>query len=154
MDPRMKDGVRAHPLVLLAGMLLHLGIAAAGVCVMFAALNISPQPWARTVLLLAATAGAFGGVSLLVRRLRNPVLQAISEADDYVSNVLVDGVLALSMVFLLSGRAGIVLLCAAIALALYTPFGKIRHCLLFFVTRARFGVFIGRRGFPAGRSHS
>lgn len=151
MDPRLKDGVRAHPLVLAAGMLFHAGIASAVISVAVALVDVSPPAWLRALLVAFAAAGAIAGLTLLVRRLREPVLQAISVADDYISNLLVVGVLIGSAAFLLFPELRALLLALSAVLAIYAPFGKIRHCVLFFITRARYGAFLGTRGVLIGR---
>jgi hypothetical protein len=153
MDPRLKDGVRAHPSALVAGALLHVAVATALVCLVLAAGRITPPSTLRVVLLALLSAGAAGGVALFVRRLRQPVLRTISSTDDYASNLLVVVFILTAAASLVSpGAAGVFFLATA-ALAIYAPFGKIRHCVLFFVTRARFGAFIGTRGVLVGRPH-
>lgn len=152
MDPRLKDGVRAHPVVLVAGVLLHAGIAASGLATLAAVTGAAWPNWLRIACAVLSATGAVSGLLLLVRRLREPVLQAISIADDYISNLLVVGVLIAAALLSIVPQAQPVLLLAWAVLAAYAPFGKIRHCVLFFVTRARFGAFIGARGVLVGRS--
>ena len=147
LDPRLKDGVRAHPWTFGAGMLLHAGIAAA-----FLSLVLLPAPGFRLLLIGLAATGALAGGYLLIRRLREPVLRAISVPDDYISNVLVIALLAAAIASLVDPARRSWLLVAGAVLLVYAPFGKIRHCVLFFVSRARFGAFIGTRGVVVGRS--
>jgi hypothetical protein len=54
-------------------------------------------------------------------------------------------------VSILSARAIPAFLAASLALAVYAPFSKLRHCVLFFVTRTRYGLFVGRRGILGAR---
>lgn len=152
LDPRAKDGVRAHPWVFVAGMLLHLGVAAALASVAMAVRAIAPPVWLRWPLVLLNAAGAAAGMFLLVRRIREPVLRVISGPDDYVSNLLVVSLLAAAFASLLDPRMSTPLAVVFVALVAYAPLGKIRHCVLFFVTRARFGAFIGARGALVGRT--
>jgi hypothetical protein len=152
MDPRLKDGVRAHPGVLVAGFVFHAGIAAATFSVAAALLRVSFPAAPRIVLVALTLGGAVAGLALFVRRMREPVLQAISVSDDYISNLLVVTVLVAAAAFLVAPKLRSLLLALSVALAIYAPFGKIRHCILFFITRARFGAFIGRRGVLVGRS--
>ena len=146
MDPRAKDGVRAHPLVLVGGTGLHAGIAAAIVTLALVLFRAPIPFWTGILLIAAQSVGAACGLALLSRRLVTPVLQAISVADDYLSNVLVLMVLVTGIASIVSPNARTSFLIAALVLALYAPFGKIRHCLLFFVARGRYGLFVGRRG--------
>ncbi|HSL20083.1 MAG TPA: hypothetical protein VK886_01015 [Vicinamibacterales bacterium] len=152
MDPRGKDGVRAHPLVFCGGVLFHVGIFTAGLTLALLLGGIalpSPARQAAVVLLAAAIAS---GLGLLVRRVRTPVLQAISVPDDYSSNLLVLAFLSAGLIAQLAPGAATSFAIAGAALVVYAPFSKIRHSVLFFVARARFGLFIGRRGVFARRA--
>jgi hypothetical protein len=152
MDPRQKDGVRAHPFVFAAGVCLHAGIGAAAASLLAGLVDAFPPAWLRVLLLALSIIGAGGGLLLLARRVREPVLQAISIADDYISNLLVLAFLVAAAVFLLFPPLKSALFLTGALLLAYAPFGKIRHCVLFFVTRARFGAFIATRGLVGGRS--
>ncbi len=153
LDPRKKDGVRAHPFVFVFGLLLHLSIAASGGALVIALWHVQAPPIVRFVLLGLQAAGIGSGLALVARRMREPVLQAISVPDDYISALLVLAFVATAGASLLTSHALMPLYGATVALALYAPFGKIRHCVLFFVTRAKFGAFIGTRGVLIDRSH-
>jgi hypothetical protein len=63
-----------------------------------------------------------------------------------VSNLLVNIVLAAALLVTYSFVSQAVLFWTVIALSLYIPLGKIRHCVFFFYTRILFGAFFGRRG--------
>ncbi len=146
LDPRRKDGVRAHPLVFVAGFLLHIGIFAAIVWLIVSAYGLAPAPPARAALTTVLAAGVVAGLSLLARRLRSPVLHVVSVPDDYASALLVVLFLATGMWAAWTADARAVFFLSGAGLAVYAPFSKIRHCILFFVTRARFGLFVARRG--------
>lgn len=152
MDPRRKDGVRAHPEVFAAGMSFHAGIAAAVVSLVTGISGALPPTWLRYTLAGVSALGGGSGLLLLARRLREPVLRAISIADDYISTLLVVAFLEASASFLLFPQLRSAMLITGALLVVYAPFGKIRHCILFFVTRARFGAFIGTRGVLVGRT--
>lgn len=147
MDPRRKDGVRRHPWVLAAGVLFHFGLfasAATAYALFFAGTSVAGRVWALVAILQLA--GAIAALALIARRNGSPMLRAISSNDDYASTSLV-------FAMLVSGGGAIVLpeLVPLFGVALtivlvYAPFGKIRHCVLFFLTRVQFGRFLGRRG--------
>lgn len=153
LDPRKKDGVRRHPFVFVFGALLHLAIAAALVSLLLEVLRLTPAAPARISLVVLQILGICSGLALLARRMQDPVLQAISVPDDYLSAALVLIVLGTATASLLTPGGAIPFYVSTAALVLYAPFGKIRHCVLFFVTRARFGAFIGTRGVLIHRSH-
>jgi hypothetical protein len=110
---------------------------------------------ARLVPLLPAlllALGAIGGASLLAKRLSDPMLRGISCPDDYISNFLATAFAATALASALMGQtmgqtwATRSFYVASVALFLYLPLGKMRHCLFFFTTRRHFGEFFGRRG--------
>lgn len=146
LDPRGKDGVRAHPLVFCAGVLFHASIFTAALTLALLLGGIEPSSSGRAAVVALLIAGIACGIGLLVRRVRTPVLQAISVPDDYSSNLLVLAFLSAGLIAQLTPGAATAFAIAGAALVVYAPFSKIRHCILFFVARARFGLFIGRRG--------
>jgi hypothetical protein len=146
LSPLAKESARRHLWVFGVGVTFHAGVFAAGawlVATLWARGAPTAWPVAWTLPLVA---GATAGCTLLVRRLQSPLLRSISVPDDVVSNVLstLFIVAALVTVWAPSLIAGFHL--AAIGLLLYAPVGKIRHCVFFFVARARFGALFGHRG--------
>jgi hypothetical protein len=156
MRPWAKDGVRGHPLVLVAGLVYHLGVAVALVLlagVLLAGWRGDAWPAAaRLGLGLLLVFAASAGLALFVRRVRDPVLRRISVPDDLVSNMLVDVFLLASVAWLSTAVAESFLLVAASLLLLYAPLGKIRHCAFYPFARVAFGVRLGRRGIAGGRA--
>ncbi|MCL4847177.1 MAG: hypothetical protein KJ066_11620 [Acidobacteria bacterium] len=156
MRPWAKDGARRHPAVVGLGLVYHLGVAAGAV--MVGALVVAGwQPTSLGVgvrgllaLLLVFATGA--GLSLLLRRLRDPALRRISVPDDYVSNAIVTLFLAATLAWLIGGAFDPLVLGAASALLLYAPLGKIRHCVFYPVARVALGLRLGRRGVVGRRA--
>ena len=147
MAPGAKESVRMNPGSYLAGLTYHAGVAAA-----FALLFLKH----RALGALALT-GALAGVALLAKRILKPHLRGLSSADDFVSNGLATGFAALAGLAAFLPAAGVLASGWCVALLLYLPLGKIRHCVFFFLSRYHLGAFFGRRGtFPpsgAGASH-
>lgn len=146
MSPLAKDSGREHLPLWAAGVTFHLGI--------FTALSVSvaaiagwqwPPRLGRVATPLLAVA-VVAGIGLLVRRVRDPHLRAISSPDDYASNTLAGLLLASALVATVRGTTTPSLLLVTTALFLYAPLGKIRHCVFFFLARAGFGRLVGRRG--------
>ncbi|MCX6025583.1 MAG: hypothetical protein NTY23_04870, partial [Chloroflexi bacterium] len=94
-----------------------------------------------TLLGLGALLGAVG----ILMRIGEAVLRALSTADDYAAIALVSVFLALEAAALVSVPWMPAMYLAAGIMLAYVPLGKIRHCLYFFLARAFFGVFVGRR---------
>ncbi|WLT31647.1 hypothetical protein [Geothrix sp. PMB-07] len=148
MSPGAKESVREHLPSYGLGLAFHGGIftAFALLALRLAEFGVPRSLWlgARALLVL----GVVGGLGLLLKRLLKAELRGLSRPDDVVSNLLATGFVALALI---PGPAWLV---SAILLLVYTPLGKIRHCLFFFVARSHFGAFFGRRGvFPPGDSH-
>lgn len=125
-----------NPVSYAAGIAYHLGIAAA-----FARVFIPSRALSALALL-----GAVAGCALLAKRIVKPHLRGLSNADDFVSNLLATGFAALAAGAPATSR---LLPWALAALLVYIPLGKIRHCVFFFLSRYHLGAFFGRRGtFP------
>ena len=142
MAPQAKESVRMNPLSYLAGMLYHVGIFA-GLALLGA--NLAGFGLTRIVG-VAALVGALAGASLLAKRMFMSHLRGLSYPDDFVSNLLATAFAAFAGAAAFAPGFITAWLCEGIALLVYAPLGKIRHCVFFFSTRYHFGAFFGRRG--------
>ncbi len=145
MLPWAKESAAKHLPTYLAGVAYHVGIALALLVLGTKLAAIELPSHIRTLcaglLLLAAVCG----MGLLLKRLMVPYMRAISAPDDYIANLLVNATLIICVTYLLTDLADAMYI-AWIALFVYVPFGKIRHCWFFFVSRFQFGKFYGYRG--------
>ncbi len=150
MSPLRKESASRHPLAFGAGILLHLGVAAALAIVVLSAVAPGPRPRLGPVLAGVAAAGLAACVGLLVRRLATADLRGMSPPDDYVANLAVALLLASSLAYRLDALpAGTLHVLAALVL-LYVPLGKLRHGLFFFLARGDLSSRLGGRGvYPA-----
>ena len=144
--PWVKESASGHPVSYLAGIVYHAGIFA-----MLACLVLSLTPLQAPPPVASALAALFGlalaaGMGLLVKRLADVALRALSVPDDFVANLLVDAALAAALAAALVPSARFVLQLAGAALLLYAPLGKLRHMLFLLTSRRLWGVFYGRRG--------
>ena len=149
MAPGAKESVMLHLPSYGAGLLYHAGIFAA--FILLVARMVAPQlpTLAARVLGGLALAGAVAGLALLLKRAFKPHLRGISQPDDFLANALVTAFAGFACWTVWVPGMGRAWLLEAMALLLYVPLGKIRHCLFFFPTRTHFGAFFGRRGvFP------
>jgi hypothetical protein len=94
---------------------------------------------------LTGLGAVFGAVGLAVRIL-DPNLRRLSTLDDLASVALVSLFLAAAVGALRAPAALPGFYLVTIALLLYAPLSKIRHCLYFAFSRIHFGRFVGRRG--------
>lgn len=93
-------------------------------------------------------------LALLIRRASHPVQRLISNADDYISTVivivpLVTGILASAHIGARYETLLAIHLLSVEALFVWFPFGKLMHTALTFPSRFRAGAAFGRRGVKA-----
>ncbi|MCL1892646.1 MAG: hypothetical protein FWG02_00225 [Holophagaceae bacterium] len=151
MLPWAKESIRGNLISYAMGIAYHVGIFTAIallVIYIFPALHDLTAIFLYYIIPFALAFGVIGGISLLIKRMLNPILRAISSPDDYFSNTSATLFVGLALATLLLSRIWITRLwfISAIVLFIYIPFSKIRHCLFFFITRYHFGAFFGRRG--------
>ena len=91
------------------------------------------------------------GVALLVRRVTSPVLNLISNFDDYFSWLMT--MLPLVTGLIIPLRLGLryetllaIHILSVAALFVWLPFGKLGHTFLVFITRGTTGIAFQRRG--------
>jgi hypothetical protein len=146
-----KESVTLHKLTSLAGVIYH-GAVFAAFSSVFARILVPaarlPEKLARPIFFL----GALVGTALLLKRVLKPHLRRLSCPDDFFANLFVDLFLfaAFLEIFFPSLETAFYILTSL--LLVYIPLGKIRHCFFFFVTRAAFGLHLGRRGALPGSS--
>lgn len=93
-------------------------------------------------------------IALLIRRLSHPVMRAISNADDYISVLLVilpllSGILAFAHMGLRYETMMALHILSVDALLIWFPFGKLIHSALILPSRFQAGATFGRRGVKA-----
>ena len=140
-----KESVSLHLPTFAGGLFFHAAVFAA---LLYLALVILAPSLAlpRQAFRAVFAAGAAVGAALFVKRAARPKLRRLSCPDDFAANLLVDAFLAAAFLHTLDAATEPILLGTALALFVYVPFGKIRHCFFFFVTRLAFGIHFGRRG--------
>ena len=151
MMPWKKETAGLHPVSYALGIGYHAGIflAFAWLVLLFFNLRL-PEPVAGLSALLLAVS-FFCGLALLVKRIATPAMRYFSNPDDYFSNAITSGFIALSALALRNDSAVPALLVYAGLLLLYIPVGKLRHSLYFGLARVYLGLFYGRRGvWPGG----
>ncbi len=149
MSPLKKESAYLHLPTYIMGILYHLGIFFSFFWLVMQFFQIGlPQP-------MVYGSAALCGIIILIKRMVNPKLRYFSCPDDYFSNVLVSGFLALNAASLLYNLMIPVLFTYSGILFLYIPLGKLRHAIYFVTTRIYLGLFYGRRGvWPVDRRKS
>jgi nitrate reductase gamma subunit len=149
MMPWEKESARKHLRTYFAGVVYHVGIFAALVCLFCDVSSLTPPRGLLSVLRFLLVVGSASGLSLLLKRIFSNKLRKLSCPDDYAANAIVTLFVILAAVS--AGQTGRVSAGAqpfyvvAILTFLYVPVGKIRHCFFFFYSRVLLGMFFGRR---------
>lgn len=152
MLPWAKESVRMHLPSYATGIVFHLGtfVAFGLLAATVAGFELPPALAPAGAIVMLAGAGA--GLALLVKRIATPFLRGLSSPDDFIANLLTTSFGALAAVTLLHPQLESAWLITAVVLLVYLPVGKIRHCVVFFSSRAYMGAFFGYRGtFPSAR---
>jgi len=146
MMPWEKESAKKHLLTYGAGIIYHTGIFAAFLYLFLDLFSVKTSVYFDRIFLVIIASALLCGLGLLFKRSLLKYMRAISTPDDFVSNILVDLFLILSLFHAFGFQIRIFLYAAAVLLFLYIPLGKIRHCFFFFYARILFGSFYGRRG--------
>jgi nitrate reductase gamma subunit len=155
MMPWKKETANLHLPSYILGVAYHAGIFLSFIWMVLLSfrVNLPGALVAASVLLLGLSAVC--GVALLVKRAVTPAMRYFSNPDDYFSNLIATGFVALSATALRSGAAFSTLFIYAGILLLYIPVGKLRHAIYFGLARIYLGLFYGRRGvWPGGSGKS
>ncbi len=145
MLPWKKDSTRRHPWTYAAGMGMHLGLFLTVLYAVGRRFASWPE-WTIPVFGGAAAVGLVSALGLFVKRGTKRYMHAISTVDDFLANFLVQLYLLGGCLTAFFPDWNVFWRLTAILLLLYVPLGKIYHMLLFFVSRALFGLQFGRRG--------
>lgn len=146
MLPWKKESARLHPLVYLRGISFHMGIFA-GILVLFLSIfNITSHSILSLVLSIFLWLGVVSGMAAIVSRAADPMLRGISNADDYISPVLISLFMITGALHIMGLLGTVYFYAVTSVLCLYLPWSKVRHCVYFFFSRAKIGAMMGHRG--------
>jgi hypothetical protein len=143
MSPRKKESAFLHLPTYTAGIIFHLGTflsIALFICIL---VNMPISGTLSMILTSFLILSAFCGIGILIKRIVKKELQALSNPDDYISNLLVTGFQFATVVYL-NFHTPVYFILAS-ALMLYLPIGKLKHTIYFFAARYHLGFFFGRR---------
>ena len=154
MTPAHKESLRLHRFDFAVGLVMHLGVVLSLITLAVVLLNSSRVleivSFAWPLLALTSVAGLF----LFIRRMRSPILRAMSSPDDYLANLATVGLMVAACLAMTIGEPGSgVLLTYSILFFVYLPLGKLRHVVFFFIARGDLGRRLGYRGvYPSTNS--
>jgi hypothetical protein len=154
MSPAKKESAYLHLPTYTAGIFYHLGTFLSFFLFFFILVGKIPVGWLAIIITAFLFASAFSGIAIFIKRVVKKELRALSNPDDFISNILVTLFQMVTISLLL---VNIIPLpnwqfmqlpyyFFFAALMLYTPAGKLRHMVYFFAARYHLGYFFGRRG--------
>jgi len=155
MMPWEKESAKKHLLTYGAGIIYHSGIFSAFLLLLLDLFSVKAPSLLNSLFIVFMTSALVCGIGLLLKRSLFKSMRSISSPDDFISNILVNSFLLISVIHFFVIPIKIPLYSAGIILFMYIPIGKIRHCFFFFYSRILFGSFFGRRGvYPLPRTSS
>lgn len=146
MDPRKKESAYLHLPTYMAGMVYHLGTFTAIAVFLMSLLRVLPPgDIIRSAIAGVLIVSGGSGLAILIKRMVNRNLRALSNPDDFIANFLVSGFHVISAGYLLYDSFTALYMVSAGILLFYLPFGKLKHTVYFFAARYHLGFFYGWR---------
>jgi len=153
MSPSGKESAYLHLPTYTAGLLYHSGTFISLVLFFLMLFDVSFTDTVRWILICVLAVSGLSGLGILIKRILLKKMRYISNADDYVSNLLVSGFQIITLAALLDGVYAPYYFVFAGLLFLYLPLGKLKHSLYFFAARYHLGFFYGWRGIWPLKTH-
>ena len=145
MMPWEKESARKHLMTYALGITYHTGIFGAIFYLFLIVLSVDISGILSNIYKLLFIMGLLSGLIFFFKRMLYSPLQKISCLDDFLANLIVNIFLACAFIQAYFKNSTLLFFMVSIAMFLYIPLGKIRHCFFFFYIRFLFGLFYGRR---------
>ncbi len=146
MSPTKKESAYLHLPTYTAGILYHIGTFCSFILFMLILFGIEPGSTINHILTLLFLASGTSGAAILIKRIANQELRALSNPDDFISNILVTAFQLTTALMLTNPSVMPYYHIIAALLLLYLPIGKLKHTVYFFAARYHLGFFYGWRG--------
>ena len=145
MSPNKKESAFLHLPTYLAGIIYHMGTFLSFLIFILTFIisefNIVVRIIKASILILSG----ISGIGILIKRIVKKNILAISNPDDFFSNILVTLFHLLTAYILIMNNGMIIYSIICSLLLLYIPFGKLKHSFYFFAARYHLGFFYGWR---------
>lgn len=146
MSPTKKESAFLYLPTYTAGILYHLGTFLSIFFFFLFLFNIIPTGILSLIAAAFLAITGLSGLGILIKRMTKQELRALSNPDDYISNLLVTILQFATAYVLYSGHILPLYFIVAGILLLYLPLGKLKHTIYFFAARYHLGFFFGWRG--------
>ncbi len=146
MSPKVKESAYMHMPTYIAGIIYHIGTFLAILLFFLHIFNIWLHGWMNWAVVAIMGISVICGIGILIKRLTKHELRALSNPDDYISNILVTDFQLITMLLYIDANFGPAYYIIVSLLLLYFPLGKLKHAVYFFAARYHLGYFYGWRG--------
>jgi len=146
MSPKVKESAYLHMPTYFAGIIYHLGTFLAIFLFIASLFNIWSQGWFMWIAVAMLSAAGISGIAILIKRFSKHELRALSNPDDYISNILVTAFQFITVIAMVNPQYIPAYFIIVSLLMLYFPLGKLKHAVYFFAARYHLGLFYGWRG--------
>lgn len=146
MSPKKKESAYLHLPTYLAGLLYHIGTFLSIFLFFMFLFDVIPgMRWMSVTLIGFLLVTSICGFAILIKRIIKKELLAISNPDDFISNILVTLFQMMTIVVLFEQYLFAGYFVVAGILLLYLPLGKLKHTIYFFAARYHLAYFYGWR---------
>jgi hypothetical protein len=146
MSPGKKESAFLHLPTYTAGLLYHVGTFVSLFLYFLSLTSFFPQGNTAYILSGFLLLTALSGLGIFIKRILRSELRALSNPDDFVSNLLVTAVQFISSFVLVVPSLQITYHLFFALFFFYFPVGKLKHTVYFFAARYHLGFFYGWRG--------
>ena len=145
MSPTKKESAYLHMPTYTAGILYHLGTFLSIFIFLIMLLQIPITGLASWIIFGFLMITGVSGLGILIKRMVKPQMRALSNPDDYISNLLVTIFQFITALALIESTIIPLYFIVASLLLLYVPLSKLKHTIYFFAARYHLGYFFGWR---------
>lgn len=146
MSPTKKESAYLYLPTYTAGMLYHIGTFFSIFLFFILLFNFFPGGWMNLAIATILVITGLSGLAILIKRMIKQELRALSNPDDFISNLLVTIFQFVTAYVFYMGYSIPAYFILAGILLLYLPLGKLKHTVYFFTARYHLGFFYGWRG--------
>jgi hypothetical protein len=146
MSPAKKESAYLHLPTYTAGLLYHIGTFTSIFFFFLFLFGVMPVGMISWIIAGFLAVTGLSGFGILIKRMMKQELRALSNPDDYISNLLVTILQFITAYVLYSGSILPLYFVTAGIVLLYLPLGKLKHTIYFFAARYHLGFFFGWRG--------
>jgi nitrate reductase gamma subunit len=145
MSPTKKESAYLHMPTYTAGILYHLGTFLSIFIFLIMLIQLPIKGMATWIIFGFLIITGASGLGIFIKRLVKQQMRALSNPDDYISNLMVTIFQFITAVAIVDTRIIPLYFIVTSLLLLYIPLSKLKHTIYFFAARYHLGYFFGWR---------